>query len=62
MMITIALFSLGGFYLDKYLKLHYPIFTILLSIIGIAAAIYYAIKDFIKTDNKNKKNKNDNRQ
>jgi F0F1-type ATP synthase assembly protein I len=58
MMITIVLFSLGGFKLDEWLETKFPIFTVILTLIGVFAGIYYAIKDFINfTD---KKNKNDN--
>ena len=56
MMVTIVLFSLGGFKLDEWLKTKFPIFTLMLSLIGVFAGIYYAIKDFIKFTDKNKNN------
>lgn len=48
-MIAIILIGVfGGFKIDKWLSLEFPVFTILLSIISVAGAVYYAIKDFIK--------------
>jgi nitrate reductase NapE component len=38
----------GGFKLDEWLKIGFPVFTVLLSILSVAAAIYIAIKDLIK--------------
>jgi hypothetical protein len=38
----------GGFKLDEWLKIGFPVFTVLLSILSVAAAIYTAIKDLIK--------------
>jgi hypothetical protein len=38
----------GGVKLDQWLKIGFPVFTVLLSILSVAAAIYIAIKDFIK--------------
>ena len=56
MMITIVLFSLGGYKLDEWLGTRFPYFTLILSLIGVFAGIYYALKDFVKfTDPKNKK-------
>jgi ATP synthase protein I len=48
-MIVIILITVwGGIKLDKLFALHTPVFTIILSLIGVFAAIYTAIKDFIK--------------
>jgi ATP synthase protein I len=48
-MIAIILISVwGGTKLDKLLNLETPIFTIILSLLGVFAAIYTAVKDFIK--------------
>ena len=48
-MIVIILITVwGGIKLDKLLGLETPVFTIVLSLIGVFAAIYTAIKDFIK--------------
>ncbi|MCF8303836.1 MAG: AtpZ/AtpI family protein [Bacteroidales bacterium] len=44
----------GGFKLDEWINTGFPVFTVLLSIVSVAGAVYYAIKDFIK-GNKNKK-------
>jgi ATP synthase protein I len=38
----------GGVKLDKLTGWHTPVFTIVLSLLGVFAAIYTAIKDFIK--------------
>jgi F0F1-type ATP synthase assembly protein I len=38
----------GGVKLDKLLGLETPVFTIVLSLLGVFASIYIAIKDFIK--------------
>lgn len=38
----------GGYKLDQWLELGIPVFTILLSIISVGAAIYTAVKDLIK--------------
>jgi F0F1-type ATP synthase assembly protein I len=38
----------GGIKLDKLTGTHTPVFTIVLSLLGVFAAIYTAIKDFIK--------------
>ena len=38
----------GGTKLDKLTGWHTPVFTIVLSLIGVFAAIYTAVKDFIK--------------
>jgi F0F1-type ATP synthase assembly protein I len=38
----------GGIKLDKLTGNHTPVFTIVLSLLGVFAAIYTVIKDFIK--------------
>ena len=38
----------GGVKLDKLTGWHTPVFTIVLSLLGVFAAIYTSIKDFIK--------------
>jgi hypothetical protein len=38
----------GGVKLDQWLHLRFPVFTVLLSIISVAAAIYSAVKDLLK--------------
>lgn len=40
--------GLGGFYLDKWLALTFPVFTIVLLMIAVAGAIYLMIKDLLK--------------
>jgi F0F1-type ATP synthase assembly protein I len=38
----------GGVKLDKVMGFEKPVFTIILSLLGVFAAIYTAVKDFIK--------------
>jgi F0F1-type ATP synthase assembly protein I len=38
----------GGVELDKHTGFKTPVFTIVLSLLGVFAAIYTAVKDFIK--------------
>lgn len=45
---VIGLFSFSGVKLDKKLNSSNQLFTIVLSLIGIAAALYLTLKDFIK--------------
>lgn len=44
----ILLTTFGGIQIDKRTGWETPVFTIILSLIGVFAAIYVAIKDFIK--------------
>ena len=45
---TIGLGVWGGISLDNYLQLKFPIFTIVLSLVGVFAGIYIAVKDLLK--------------
>jgi F0F1-type ATP synthase assembly protein I len=48
-MIVIILVTVwGGIKLDKLFGLVTPVFTVILSLLGVLAAIYTAVKDFIK--------------
>jgi hypothetical protein len=38
----------GGIKLDKWLKLEFPVFTVILSLAGTGMAIYYGIKDLLR--------------
>jgi ATP synthase protein I len=38
----------GGYELDEYLKLKFPVFTVVLSFLSVIFAIYYVIKDLLK--------------
>jgi ATP synthase protein I len=38
----------GGIKLDDLFSIHSHLFTIILSLLGVFAAIYFAVKDFIK--------------
>jgi ATP synthase protein I len=48
MVVIILITVWGGKKLDQLLLLKTPVFTIILSLLGVFAAIYAAIKDFIK--------------
>jgi len=47
MMVIIVAGAFGGFKLDEYLNWGFPVFTVLLSLGAVIAAIYIAIKDLI---------------
>lgn len=38
----------GGIKLDAWLKLKFPVFTIILSLLAVTLAVYYGIRDFLK--------------
>jgi len=48
MIAIILITTWGGMELDKLAKFNTPVFTIILSLLGVFAAIYTALKDFIK--------------
>jgi F0F1-type ATP synthase assembly protein I len=48
MVALILLPTLGGVELDKLTGWQTPVFTIILSLLGVFAAIYFTVKDFIK--------------
>ena len=48
MIVIMALGAFGGYALDKWMGLKFPVFTIVLSMLAIAAALYLSIKDFLK--------------
>ena len=48
MIAIILITTWGGIELDKLAKFNTPVFTIILSLLGVFAAIYTALKDFIK--------------
>jgi ATP synthase protein I len=48
MVVIILVCVWGGIKLDKLFGLHSPVFTVILSLLGVFAAIYAAVKDFIK--------------
>jgi len=48
MIAIIGLTTWGGVKLDKVLGLSTPVFTIILSLLGVFAGIYVAIKGFIR--------------
>ncbi len=48
MLAVILLGVFGGVKLDKLLALHFPVFTVILSILSVFIAIYIVIKDLLK--------------
>ncbi|MCU0471849.1 MAG: AtpZ/AtpI family protein [Bacteroidales bacterium] len=48
MFVIIFITTWGGMKLDKLAEFSKPVFTIILSLLGVFSAIYVAIKDFIK--------------
>jgi hypothetical protein len=48
MIAIILAMTWGGMKLDKLSGFERPVFTIILSLLGVFAAIYIALKDFIK--------------
>ena len=48
MFAIIGLGIFGGVKLDNWLNIGFPVFTVLLSIISVAAAIYSAVKGLLK--------------
>ncbi len=48
-MIAIILVGVfGGIKIDKWLKLSFPVFTVVLSFLSVIFALYYVLKDFIR--------------
>ncbi|GIV29163.1 MAG: hypothetical protein KatS3mg028_0229 [Bacteroidia bacterium] len=52
MAIVITLGAFGGKKLDEYFQMNTPVWTIVLSLLSIAAALYLALKDFIQPPKK----------
>lgn len=48
MVVVIAGGIFGGYKLDQWLDLHFPVFTIVLALASVALAIYLVIRDFLK--------------
>ncbi len=48
MAVIITLGVLGGYKLDAFLNLKFPIFTLIFSVISVALAVYLAIRDIIR--------------
>ena len=55
MLVIILLGVLAGIKLDQWLHLKAPVFTVIMSVLSVILAIYYAVKDFIRTEPKEKK-------
>ena len=48
MVVIILVGVFGGVKLDELLNLKFPVFTVILSLLSVALAIYYVIKDLLK--------------
>lgn len=49
-MLTIILVGVfGGIKLDQVIKWEFPVFTMIFSILAVFGAIYYAVKDFLRS-------------
>jgi hypothetical protein len=48
MIVVIVAGSLGGKYTDEYFQFKFPIFTLIGVLFSIFAALYLAIRDFLK--------------
>lgn len=51
--IIIVAGTLGGFKLDSFLNIRFPVFTIILSLLSVFAAIWLLVREVIKKDKKN---------
>ncbi len=56
MFIIMALFTFGGFWLDKYLQNTHKILTIVFSLIGFLLALYITIREITKIKKNDSKN------
>ena len=58
MLAIILIGVFGGIKLDEWLELKFPVFTVILTILSVVLAIYYTVKDLVRTDKyKRKDNK-----
>jgi len=48
MVVTILIGFFGGLKLDEFLQWKFPIFTVVLSLLAIFAALWFVVKDFLK--------------
>ena len=47
MIAIMGLGAFGGYKLDQWLALSFPVFTLVLMVLAVVAAIYHAIKNFL---------------
>ena len=48
MLVIIGLGVFGGYKLDKWLEFKIPVFTLVLSLLSVSAAIYLSVKDLYR--------------
>lgn len=55
MLAIILIGVFGGIKLDEWLELKFPVFTVILAMLSVVLAIYYTVKDLVKTDRDKRK-------
>jgi hypothetical protein len=48
MLVTIGIGVFAGVKLDQWLNLKFPVFTVVLSLVSVFAAMYLAVKDLLR--------------
>lgn len=48
MLVIMGAMTFGGYWLDRHFGLRFPVFTVSLSLFGIAAALYLSVKDVMR--------------
>ena len=48
MILIILAFKFGGYKLDEQVKIEFPVFTLIIILLGVSLAIYSMIKDLLK--------------
>ncbi|MCC5946441.1 MAG: AtpZ/AtpI family protein [Bernardetiaceae bacterium] len=51
MLAAVALGAMGGNALDKYVALKFPLFTVMLTLLGLAAVFYHLLKTLQQDNN-----------
>ena len=54
MIVIILAGAFGGKALDGWLNLEFPVFTLVLTILSVAGAVFYAMRGLFKDDNNSK--------
>jgi hypothetical protein len=52
MIVILGLGVLGGIKFDEWLKMKFPLFTVVLSFLAVLLAIYFGLKDFVRKKTK----------
>ena len=51
MIVIILVGAFGGKALDTWLNLNFPVFTLVLTLVSVAGAVFYAMRGLFKNDN-----------